>query len=99
MAASYAVGHSGELKLSFFRSGVRLEFVDGRLDKIDPWQPRPKQEGSAAYPGLTFLQVLFGHRTQEELEDAFVDCWSKSEIKCVLRALFPRQASNVLPVN
>jgi len=99
LANSACVGFSGELKLSFYRAGLRLEFNAGRLEKIEPWQPQPKEWGSAAYPGLTFLQVLFGYRTQDELEEAFVDCWSNTDIKCVLRALFPRQASNVLPVS
>lgn len=99
LAASACVGFSGELKLNFFRSGVRLEFNNGRIDKIEPWQSPPKEYGSATYTGLTFLQLLFGSRTQDELEEAFADCWCTSEIACVLRALFPKQASNVWPVN
>lgn len=99
LANSPCVGFSGELKLSFFRSGVRLEFNEGRLQTIEPWQPQPTEWGSATYTGLSFLQVLFGYRTQEELEDVFVDCWSNQDVKPVLRALFPRLPSLVLPVS
>lgn len=99
LAQSACVGFSGELKLNFYRSGLRLEFTDGHLDKIEPWQPKPKDWDFAGYPGLTFLQVLFGYRTHDELEESFADCWSHNDLKCLLRALFPRQASNVLPVS
>lgn len=99
LAASACVGFSGELKLNFYRTGVLLHFNDGRLEKIEPWQPQPKDEGHAAYPGLTFLQLLFGSRAQDELEDAFADCFCNREIAPVLRALFPKQPSNVWPVS
>lgn len=99
LAASACAGYSGTLALSFYRSGVRLVFNDGLLEKVEPWQPAPGEDASALYPALTFLQVLFGYRDQDEMEKIFADCWSKSDEKCVLRALFPRRPSNVLPVS
>ncbi|MEW5872187.1 MAG: GNAT family N-acetyltransferase [Chloroflexota bacterium] len=94
-------GHSGELRLTFYRDGVRLEFEAGRLVKVEAWQPEPQgHSGEAAFPGLTFLQLLFGYRTLEELGYAFADCWWKNDqVLGLLNALFPKQASNVWPVS
>jgi hypothetical protein len=99
LAESNLPGYSGELKLGFYRSGLLLRFTNGRLADIETWQPATKNFGKAAYPGLTFYHLLFGHRTQEELEHAFADCFSADELKPVLRVLFPKQPSEIWPIN
>jgi hypothetical protein len=99
LADSIAVGHTGELKLSFYRTGLRLVFEHGRITTVENWQPRHEDGGHAAFPGLTFLQLLFGHRTWDELRGAFVDCWADGDdVRALLRILFPRQASTFWPV-
>lgn len=101
LAASYLVGHSGELRISFYRDGLLLGFEEGRLVKAEPWKPFPQgHSGEAAFPGLTFLQLLVGYRSIQELKNAFVDCWTENdEIQALLEALFPRQPSDVTPVS
>ena len=99
LARSIAVGHTGELKLSFYRSGVRLAFEAGRLTAVEPWLPTPDNNGSAAFPGLTFLQLLFGYRSLEELRGAFPDCWADGDTpRALLGILFPKQSSDFWPV-
>jgi hypothetical protein len=100
LADSALVGHSGELKITFFRDGLRLVFKDGILVGVERWEPEPLgQSGDAAFPDLVFLQLLFGYRSFEELEYAFADCYSDSdEATALLNILFPKQASNVWPV-
>ncbi len=50
----------------------------------------------AAFPDLTFLQLVFGYRTLEELRYAFADCWCDTdEARLVLEAIFPKQDSDV----
>ncbi|MGH2523792.1 MAG: GNAT family N-acetyltransferase, partial [Anaerolineales bacterium] len=99
LAGSIAVGYSGELKLSFYRTGLRLVLENGRLAGAESWQPRPGDDGVAAFPDLSFLQLLFGYRSLEELEYAFKDCWvDKPEARVLLNVLFPKQNSNVWPV-
>lgn len=94
LARSLAAGHSGELCLHWYRDGMRLVIEHGRLTTIEPWQPPKTESGDAAFPDLTFLQRLFGHRSQEELEYAFNDCWSRNEAtRALLDILFPKQAS------
>jgi hypothetical protein len=98
LAASIAPGHSGELTLSFFRAGASLTFEKGKLSKIEPWQPNDK--AAAFFPDLTFLQLLFGYRSLEELNYAFPDCRVREdEAGVLLTLLFPKQASHVLPVD
>lgn len=101
LAASPLAGHSGETKITFYRGGLRLVFEQGRLKEVEPWRPEPQgHSGDAAFPELTFLQLLFGYRSLEELEYAFADCWADSdETRALLLALFPRQPSDVWPVS
>ncbi len=100
IADSLVVGYTGELKLSFYRSGLRIALHEGRITAIEPWMPMPDHEGAAAFPDRTFLQVVFGYRSPEELERAFPDCWtSNDEARELLRALFPQQFSFVWPVS
>ena len=93
-------GHTGELKLSFYRNGVQLSFEQGRITAIQPWTPTPfGHSGDAGFPGLTFLQLVFGYRSFEELDDSFADCWSDNdEAFGLLSVLFPRKPSNVWPI-
>ena len=92
-------GFNGELKLSFYSSGLRLAFESGRLATVEPWKPDPRNEGDAAFTNLTFSQVLFGHRSMEELKKSFTDCWWENDrARIALDTLFPRKASQFLPI-
>jgi hypothetical protein len=97
--SAYA-GHSGELKLSFYRNGLLFSFGQGRIIDIQPWTPTPLgHSGDAGFPGLSFLQLVFGYRSFEELDDSFADCWSDNDNAFgLLSVLFPRQPSNVWPI-
>jgi hypothetical protein len=100
LAVSPLVGHTGEIKISFYRNGLLLAFDAGRLATIRPWQPTPEAGGDAAFPELTFLQLLFGYRSFEELDHAFADCWASDDrARALLAALFPKQPSDVWPVS
>ena len=96
LAESFLVDYTGELRLSFYRQGARLEFQRGRLIAAEPWTPG---EGSSAFPGLTFLQLLFGYRSLEELQHAHPDCRARgNEHRLLLTTLFPKQPSSVWPL-
>ena len=101
LAASAMAGYSGEVKITFYRAGVRIVFDKGSLTTIAAWQPEPVgHAGNAAFPPHTFLQLLFGYRNLEMLKASFVDVWTdRDEIHVLLEALFPRQASDVWPVS
>jgi hypothetical protein len=101
LQGSYLAGHHGELKITFYRNGLHLVFEDGRLAQVNPWKPAPHgHSGEAAFPGLTFLQLLFGYRSLDELKYAFPDCWTSNDsTHALLESLFPKQVSNVWPVS
>ena len=101
LEASALAGHNGDLKLTFYRSGIILSFEAGRIKEIKPWKPEPQgHSGDAAFPQLTFLQLLFGYRTLDELNYAFADCWWDHDTAyALLNTLFPKQISQVWAVS
>jgi hypothetical protein len=99
LAESIAVGYSGVLCIGFYRDGLKLTFERGRLTSIETWKPRAHEEGDAAFPDLTFLQMLFGYRSFDELHRSFADCfWDNNTARVVMNALFPKKLSDVFPV-
>lgn len=101
LAKSIACGHSGELKLTFYGDGLRFVLESGKIAAIEPYQPKPTpNQGDAAFPGRTFIQLLFGWRSFDELHRIYPDCWADNDsARALLNALFPRQVSNVWPLN
>jgi len=96
LAASNAAGYSGDLKLSFYRDGVRIVFDKGRIVRVRRW-PRPGDANAGAkFPDLSFLQLLFGCRSFAELEEWYADCYTRgNDARMLLRSLFPKRPSNV----
>ena len=100
LAESIAVGHSREIKISFYRAGLRLVIEKGRLRTIEAWKPSPDDGGEIAFPELTFLQLLFGYRSYDELHQSFADCWCDSEeVRALINILFPKKLSDLFPVS
>ena len=99
LAESIAAGFSGELRISFYRDGLHLVFARGRLKTVEAWKPKPGDNESAAFPDLTFLQLLFGYRSMDELRFAFKDCyWSNNTTRVMLDALFPKRLSDIFAI-
>jgi hypothetical protein len=100
IAGSAIVGYTGERKISFYQSGLRLALDKGRLVTIEPWMPRHEDQGNAAFPDLSFLQLVCGYRTFEELEQSYADCSCRDdETRVLLSTLYPKKASSVMFVN
>jgi hypothetical protein len=101
LAASPYQGYTGSLKITFYRQGLFLGIEDGRLVKVESYTPTPVgHTGDAAFPDLTFLHLLFGYRSLDELLFAFADCWYENDdVYGLLNALFPKQVCNIWPVS
>lgn len=101
LESSPYTGHTGELRLTFYRSGLKISFEGGQLTAAEPWQPTPfGHSGDAAFPELSFLQLLFGYRSLDELDYAFADCWTDNEQTAgILNVLFPKKVSNIWPIS
>ena len=101
LSGSPMQGYSGDIKITFYQSGVRIVLDKGKLITIESWKPTPVgHSGDAAFPPHTFLQLLFGYRNLDMLKASFVDCTtSRDEIHVLLNDLFPRQPSDVWPIS
>jgi Acetyltransferase (GNAT) domain len=95
LANSVQAGYTGELRINFYRSGLQLGFDRGAIS-VTAWSPVEMEDGDAAFPDLTFLQLLFGYRSLDELRHAFPDCWTSGDVaRALLPILFPRKDSCV----
>lgn len=100
LAGSFLAGYTGELKIDFYKGGLRLVFEQGRIAFIEPWQaPIYGDESGAGFPPLVFLQLLFGRRSLDELRAWHDDVWADDEPAMLLNVLFPKQQSWVLPLD
>lgn len=97
LADSVLVGHTGAIKMSFYLSEMKLVFEDGKLAEVGTYERKLIDDGDACFPDLTFLQLLFGRRSLEELDMAFADCFAKNaETAVLLDILFPKKHSKVV---
>jgi GNAT superfamily N-acetyltransferase len=91
--------YSGELKLDFYRGGLRFAFEHGRLTSVENWRRSTWESNEdAAFPPLVFLQLLFGYRGLDDLRYAFPDVRVKDKSELALNALFPARPSWVVPI-
>ena len=92
-------GYTGELKLDFYRGGLRIVFEQGHLTEVQHWRvPHYNATTSASFPPSVFLQVLFGHRSLDELRYAFPDVFANDEVELLLKVLFPSSPSWAIPL-
>jgi GNAT superfamily N-acetyltransferase len=96
LADSYLVGHTGDLKISFYRSAVKLSFEKGALKGVDSYQPEHNEDADVLFPDLTFLRVLFGYESFDVVENAFPDCFACTDQgRALIPVLFPQKNSYV----
>jgi hypothetical protein len=99
LAESVVCGHSGEFLIGMYPKGFKLTLERGRIAGIEPWKPDHADHGNAGFPALTFLQILFGYRSFDELKHAFPDCWwDNYGTRAVINAMFPKKNSGPLGV-
>ena len=97
LAKSVLAGHTGRLRLNFYKSQVQLRFEKGRVTDVSPYNPASfdaPDDGDLFFPDHTFLHVLFGHRSYEEIQYMRVDCFANNaEAPVLLAVLFPKRPS------
>lgn len=96
LAGSVMAGHTGRLRLNFYRERMTIELESGRITGFGTYEAERLEEGDFAFPALTFLQLLFGRRSVDELAAAYADCGGKEEARILLNILFPKRHSQVL---
>jgi hypothetical protein len=96
LVESPLAGWSGALALDFYRSGIRLHFEKGRMTTVESWQPSTEQRGDILFPDLSFLHVLCGRKSFDELDQFFMDCFArKDEARALVNVLFPKKPADV----
>lgn len=96
IAESLIPGYSGELKLGFYKSGLRLVFEKGQATIVEAFKPQPEDMGHVQFPDLSFLQLLFGQKSFDELFDAHADVTHDGdEYRLLMTTLFPKKPSFV----
>ena len=99
LAQSHFHRYDGELAITFYRSGVKFTFAQGKVKEIADFLPPSFREAGAGFPDLTFYFLLLGSRTFEELEFACPDCYVRKQIdRALLNALFPKIPSSIWPL-
>jgi len=100
LAGSVMAGHSGEMRINLYRSRFTMVWEKGRLQDVrDGYEYKRLEEGDAAFPDLTFLHLLFGHQSHDELFAAYADHFVRAkEYRVLLRVLFPKRPSHVIPM-
>ncbi len=100
LAESVLSGYTGEIRLAFYPNGLRLGFEGGRLAAAENLADSPYRTVAAAFPARTFLQLLLGSRSVEELGHAFpFESWVRTDTaRLLLETLFPKQPSAIWPV-
>lgn len=92
--------YTAKIILSFYRSGLALDFKNGHIEDINKLSLEALEDPTACFPGLTFLQLLFGYRSMDELHNTHVDCYAKNEeSQHLINALFPKKPSDVWPIS
>lgn len=100
LAESVAVGLDGELRVGSYNEGFRMVFVGGKITLIEALKHNTEQDVDVAFPELTFLHILFGHRSLDDLRHAYADCYVQSpKARVVLNAMFPKRDSFVQAVS
>jgi hypothetical protein len=99
IAESHIPGYSGDVRAGFYREGIRIVLEKGRIAGFEMYKPASQRESHATFPNLTFLQLVFGYRTMDELHTAYADCgWDGDETRVLLSTLFPKKSSSFIGI-
>ena len=96
LADSNMAGFQGELKMDFYRGGLRMAFDAGQITAVEAWKPPTYGDNSdGGSPPLLFLHVLLSYRSVDEMDKLFPDFWVNNKARQLLRILFPPLPSKV----
>jgi GNAT superfamily N-acetyltransferase len=97
LAGSTFSGYSGELRLDFYRGGLRMVFAQGELKTVEDCRfGAYDNSAKAGFPPLTFLRLVFGYSSLDDLRAAYPDVWVNGEAEALLVALFPKRVSRLV---
>lgn len=83
------------VKLNFYREAVVLNFVEGRISKV---QKLDFGDGSVRIPPRAAVPLVLGYRSQEELKDSWPDLGMPSKESYLIDVLFPKMTSHIYTI-
>jgi hypothetical protein len=95
---SVCSGYSGALDICLYSKAIKIEMQNGKITSITESKYPDEKKLDVSFPGLTFLQILFGWRDIHELRYAFSDCTLKEEKLALVESLFPKIPSRIWPL-
>jgi len=98
LAHSACGGYTGSLNICLYSKGIEFNMQDGKITSITESKYPDEKKMDVSFPGLTFLQILFGWRDIHELRYAFSDCTLKEEKLALVESLFPKIPSRIWPL-
>jgi hypothetical protein len=98
LAHSTCNGYTGSLDVCLYSKGIEFNMQDGKISNITEAKFPDEKKMDVSFPGLTFLQILFGWRDIHELRYAFSDCTLKEEKAALVESLFPKIPSRIWPL-
>ena len=99
LAESILAGHSGTCRVNLYQQQFTLIFEQGKLKEIGSYEPKHVEDGDIHFPDSTFLHVLFGKNSLDELFETHADCYAPNpEAEILFRILFPKKPSWVVPM-
>jgi hypothetical protein len=99
IANSTLRGYTGELKLCFYTDGVAMRLDQGKITSIEKWiYTRQTDEGDAKFPYLSFLHLLFGHKSFAEISGFYADSYANKSKIALINTLFPKKQNNIHPL-
>ena len=100
LAGSDHAKHTGTLKLNLYSNQLVLTFDCGKLVDIGRYIPEKLESGDAFIHEFSFLDLLFGYRSIDALNNFYPDCNVNSEpVNALIRVLFPQRDSHLIPLN
>lgn len=97
LAQSVLAGHCGTCRVNLYQQQFTLVFEQGKLKEVGSYEPNNVEDGDVHFPDTTFLSLLFGRNSLEELNAVHADCYTRTAEAAVLfNILFPKKPSWVV---
>ena len=91
-------GLTRTININLYTSGIQIEFGKGVIKSLKAWVPPSIEDGDFKCPESAFTHLVMGHRTVEEIQHLYRDCYGKKDTASLMNYCFPKKESYLCPV-